>query len=333
MKKQRFNLASLFTAAFVFAAPALVFASEVVTVDQGFVKVTDADDEVTVDWRSGGTVTVKDTDQLLVDLGASRSGDHIRLSMAGDILFDFGDASLRSDATARLAKIAQLIRNEAKGDVVVVGHTDSKGDDKSNQALSERRAVSVIRWLHDQEGIPTAMMLGRGMGERQPIAPNTRADGSDNPAGREKNRRVDLYLATTANVDMTDMVISITGDNVDIGDIAAVDEDGNVSVDGVANIAADGTVDIGGMIVAGASDSISCAAGRTCIEDCGDGECEMICPAGAICDYECRGGNCNMTCASGARCDFACKGGNCRFQCATGAVCETSCKGDDCTGG
>ena len=327
--------AALATVSFCLAlAASAPVTADTIVVGDGFVRVQ-TDNAVEVDWRSAGNIAVRATDDLLVQLGGSREQDHITLSMAGDILFDFGESGVRPDAAERLAQIAQLIRNEVHGEVVIVGHTDSMGTDSANQALSEQRAVSVIRWLIEQEGIPGAMLLGRGMGERQPLAPNAHPDGNDNPAGRARNRRVDLYLATKQSADVRDLVVSVTGDKVDVGDVASVDDSGNVRV-GDVGIAADGTVDLGGLAaVAGApaSGTVSCAAGKTCNQDCPDGGCQMICPAGAICTYGCRGGNCTMTCSAGGRCDLSCAGGNCRFQCATGSTCATSCSGGDCTGG
>ena len=81
-------------------------------------------------------------------------------------------------------------------DIFVVGHTDSVGDNAYNQKLSERRAVSVMHWLNTHESIPAHLMKGQGMGAKKPIAYNTMPDGSDNPEGRAKNRRVEIRFAS-----------------------------------------------------------------------------------------------------------------------------------------
>lgn len=72
-------------------------------------------------------------------------------------------------------------------------HTDSKGTDRYNENLSQRRAESVVRYLR-QKGIDKKRMQAKGYGEYEPIAPNTNEDGSDNPEGRAKNRRTEFRV-------------------------------------------------------------------------------------------------------------------------------------------
>ena len=79
-------------------------------------------------------------------------------------------------------------------DVIIRGYTDSKGTDEYNNRLSQRRAESVRDKLIEF-GLESGRVLKtEGMGERNPIAPNTNKDGSDNPAGRALNRRIELEL-------------------------------------------------------------------------------------------------------------------------------------------
>ena len=73
------------------------------------------------------------------------------------------------------------------------GHTDAKGSDPYNQALSERRAQAVLTALRQRQAAPGAN--ARGYGESQPVAPNE-LDGHDNPAGRQLNRRVEIFVRT-----------------------------------------------------------------------------------------------------------------------------------------
>ena len=75
-------------------------------------------------------------------------------------------------------------------------HTDGKGSPEYNQGLSERRAEAVAAWLAQHEGIARSRMKVQGYGETQPVAPNTKPDGSDNSAGRKKNRRVVIGVTT-----------------------------------------------------------------------------------------------------------------------------------------
>ena len=63
-----------------------------------------------------------------------------------------------------------------------------------NQRLSERRAASVKNWLIAKDGLTSIHFETEGFGARNPVAPNTKPDGSDNPDGRQKNRRVEIIV-------------------------------------------------------------------------------------------------------------------------------------------
>jgi outer membrane protein OmpA-like peptidoglycan-associated protein len=75
----------------------------------------------------------------------------------------------------------------------VEGHTDSIGGDTYNQKLSERRAENVASAL-ENGGVSTQRVTAKGYGKRYPVAPNTNSDGTDNSAGRAKNRRVEVVI-------------------------------------------------------------------------------------------------------------------------------------------
>lgn len=111
-----------------------------------------------------------------------------------DTLFAFDKAELSPQAEANLQQVAELIRRAPPGPIAVTGHTDSKGDDAYNQALSERRANAVATWLRAQVGVRQRAITVAGKGESEPVVPNTRPDGSDDEAGRARNRRVELLL-------------------------------------------------------------------------------------------------------------------------------------------
>jgi outer membrane protein OmpA-like peptidoglycan-associated protein len=78
--------------------------------------------------------------------------------------------------------------------VLIEGHTDGKGTHPYNIKLSENRAASVKKWLVENAGVSGSRITTRGWGETKPVAPNTNPDGSDNPAGRQKNRRVEITI-------------------------------------------------------------------------------------------------------------------------------------------
>ena len=108
--------------------------------------------------------------------------------------FDFDKSTLRPDAVAILNEAAEILKRYPELKVEVAGHTDSKGTDAYNQALSERRARAVYDYL-TSNGVDASRLAGpNGYGESRPIAPNTNEDGSDNPEGRARNRRTELNV-------------------------------------------------------------------------------------------------------------------------------------------
>jgi outer membrane protein OmpA-like peptidoglycan-associated protein len=130
---------------------------------------------------------------LLQDLGARVTAQEIRIELQADVLFDFDKAVLRAEAESTLRKVAEVIRSQP-GAVTVEGYTDSKGSDAYNQRLSESRAASVRAWLAGKGGVQAARIAARGFGEARPVAPNTKPDGSDDPEGRQRNRRVEIAI-------------------------------------------------------------------------------------------------------------------------------------------
>jgi OOP family OmpA-OmpF porin len=84
--------------------------------------------------------------------------------------------------------------------IIEIGsHTDSTGSDEYNLKLSQRRSESVVRYLVSK-GIPEVKLQARGYGESIPVAPNSNPDGSDNPAGRQLNRRTELKIIGEINL-------------------------------------------------------------------------------------------------------------------------------------
>lgn len=111
-----------------------------------------------------------------------------------DVLFEFGKADLTGDARTKIRTISGVLNNQAQGRrVSVEGHTDSIGSEATNQRLSERRAESVVSGL-ENTGVSPQRITAKGFGERYPVAPNSNSDGTDNPAGRAKNRRVEVVI-------------------------------------------------------------------------------------------------------------------------------------------
>jgi photosystem I P700 chlorophyll a apoprotein A2 len=133
---------------------------------------------------------------VLKDLNAKVTDREIRIDLAADVLFDFDKYTLRPAADESLGKVAQVAAKYPDAPLLIEGHTDGKGTHAYNMTLSDNRAAAVKNWLVDKGGIKASRMTTKGWGETKPVAPNKKADGSDDPEGRQKNRRVELTLTT-----------------------------------------------------------------------------------------------------------------------------------------
>lgn len=137
---------------------------------------------------------IEDLGGKVQDLQVKETGQEIRIELAADVLFDFDKADILPKAQGALKQAAGLIRDKAKGAVRIEGHTDSKGNDTYNQKLSERRAQAVKTWLTEKEGLRSAEFSIQGFGAKKAVAPNKKPDGSDDPDGRQRNRRVEIIF-------------------------------------------------------------------------------------------------------------------------------------------
>lgn len=123
----------------------------------------------------------------LPDAKVSRVGEGIAVTFDNGILFPFDSAELLPEARQNLRRLADQLQDEARTDVMIVGHTDSQGTDEYNQRLSERRARSAAAYLADQ-GVASARLRATGRGEREPI------DSNATESGRQQNRRVEIAI-------------------------------------------------------------------------------------------------------------------------------------------
>lgn len=109
-----------------------------------------------------------------------------------NIFFEFNSSFLNAEGKEELRKLG-LVLNENAGYVVEVhAHTDSKGSNEYNLALSERRKNSVVNYLTYLK-VPPFKIQAFAHGETQPIARNE-MNGNDSPQGRSYNRRVELRV-------------------------------------------------------------------------------------------------------------------------------------------
>ena len=110
-----------------------------------------------------------------------------------NIYFDYDKSFLRRESFPELNKLYNYLVSHPELTIEIGGHSDSKGNDTYNQTLSQDRAVSVMSHL-TAKGINGKRLRAVGYGPSDPIAPNTKADGSDNPDGRQKNRRIEIKV-------------------------------------------------------------------------------------------------------------------------------------------
>jgi len=137
---------------------------------------------------------IENTAGQVQSLQVKETKTETRIELPADILFDFDKADIRAGAQGALKQAADMLRERAKGTVLVEGHTDSKGTPAYNQRLSERRADAVRKWLVEREAVRNVKFAVKGFGATRPVAANVKPDGSDDPPGRQKNRRVEIVF-------------------------------------------------------------------------------------------------------------------------------------------
>ncbi len=121
-------------------------------------------------------------------VSVTRNGDEIILNMPSNITFATDQDAVKSGFFPTLNSVALVLKKFNKTMVDVYGHTDSTGDDRYNQDLSERRAMSVANYLYGQ-GVDGRRFYVKGFGEEEPVASNATAEG------RAQNRRVEIQLS------------------------------------------------------------------------------------------------------------------------------------------
>ena len=92
-----------------------------------------------------------------------------------------------------LNRVVDFLNEYPNIEIEMSAHTDSKGSDSYNLTLSDNRARSVMEYILSK-GIAPSRIVSKGYGETKPVAENANADGSDNPEGRQLNRRVEFTI-------------------------------------------------------------------------------------------------------------------------------------------
>ncbi len=109
------------------------------------------------------------------------------------LYFEYDRAELHPRAQKQIEVIAALMKADPSKKLRIAGHTDEKGEDHYNINLSRNRAETVKKQLVAL-GVPSTQVETAGMGKAQPLSPNKKSDGSDDPEGRSHNRRAEIYL-------------------------------------------------------------------------------------------------------------------------------------------
>lgn len=117
-----------------------------------------------------------------VTLGNGKKAIKVRMP----VNFAYNSTTVSSLDANRLNTMLSALKSKEHG-VVVIGHTDSKGSDKYNQSLSEKRADSVKQYLF-KSGYSSSLIRTSGMGEKTPVSTNS------TKKGRAENRRVEIFI-------------------------------------------------------------------------------------------------------------------------------------------
>jgi chemotaxis protein MotB len=139
-------------------------------------------------------------DQLKKEVGEGQVAiqqyeDKLTVNVAEKIFFDSGSAELKPGGKELLKKFGRIVKGLNDKWIRVEGYTDNVPIAKplqptypTNWELSAARAITVVRFLQDQAGVPPKMLMAAAFGQYQPIAPN------DTAANKQKNRRIEIVL-------------------------------------------------------------------------------------------------------------------------------------------
>lgn len=116
-----------------------------------------------------------------------------KVFVLNNIYFDLDKSDIRPDAALELDKLVELLNDNPEIIIEMGSHTDSIASNSYNLQLSQRRAESTVNYLI-KNGIAPQRLVAKGYGEEKPIARNTHPDGTDNPEGRQRNRRTEFKI-------------------------------------------------------------------------------------------------------------------------------------------
>lgn len=140
-------------------------------------KMDDQVKEITTTLPGAEVKRVKEGIQVVLD---ETSSDGVRFSV--------NQATISSTSKSTLNKLATVFKNNPDTNIIIVGHTDSDGDQAYNQSLSVKRAAAVKSYL-SSKGVSSFRLTTKGSGETNPAHTNRTAEG------KAKNRRVEFFIA------------------------------------------------------------------------------------------------------------------------------------------
>jgi outer membrane protein OmpA-like peptidoglycan-associated protein len=133
----------------------------------------------------------------LKSANVERNGAELVIRFNSAILFDPGKAALKPRSEADLSEFANVLKTYPDTNLVIDGHTDSKGKKALNKKLSEQRALAVVAFF-ESRGIAAARLTGEGWADERPVADNATEDG------RAQNRRVEINIAANEQLRQQD---------------------------------------------------------------------------------------------------------------------------------
>ncbi|MDP4187306.1 MAG: OmpA family protein, partial [Bacteroidota bacterium] len=117
-----------------------------------------------------------------------------KLDFRANIYYDYDQFKLSDSAMRAIdSTLIPLFKLFPNAIVEIGSHTDNMGTELYNMTLSQKRADNVVNYIVSK-GIARERLIAKGYGMSIPIAPNTNSDGSDNPAGRQLNRRTEIKI-------------------------------------------------------------------------------------------------------------------------------------------
>ncbi len=129
------------------------------------------------------------------DVTISQLQGKLTVNILDRVLFDSGEAELKSDGAAVLRKVAEILAQHPNLRIHVIGHTDNvpiragaRSRFASNWELSTARATAAVRFLCETAGVDPQRLGALGYGEFRPVADNA------TPEGRARNRRIEITI-------------------------------------------------------------------------------------------------------------------------------------------